>query len=115
MGYANIIWQRDAISHIIQTLPHSSASPFVINVTGAEIVRIRDVAKACGRRCGRDVTLTGSEAPTAWLSNAEKSHRLFGVPATSTEQMIEWTAAWLQRGGQTLGKPTHFETRDGEY
>jgi nucleoside-diphosphate-sugar epimerase len=115
MGYANIIWQRDAISHIIQTLPHSSASPFVINVTGPEIVRIRDVAKACGRRCGRDVTLTGSEAPTAWLSNAEKSHRLFGVPATSTEQMIEWTAAWLQRGGQTLGKPTHFETRDGEY
>ena len=30
-------------------------------------------------------------------------------------QGLYMTAAWLERGGPTLGKPTHFETRDGEY
>jgi hypothetical protein len=29
--------------------------------------------------------------------------------------MIGWVADWLQRGGKTLGKPTHFEVRDGTY
>jgi hypothetical protein len=29
--------------------------------------------------------------------------------------MISWTAAWLVRSGQTWGKPTGFERRNGEY
>jgi hypothetical protein len=29
--------------------------------------------------------------------------------------MIHWIADWLDRGGQTLGKPTHFEVRDGKF
>ena len=29
--------------------------------------------------------------------------------------MIDWTADWVQRGGASLGKPTHFEARDGKY
>ena len=31
------------------------------------------------------------------------------------EQMVEWTAAWLGKGGETLGKPTRFENREGNY
>ena len=27
--------------------------------------------------------------------------------------MIAWIADWIARGGETLGKPTHFEDRDG--
>ena len=29
--------------------------------------------------------------------------------------MIDWVADWVARGGASLGKPTHFETRDGKY
>jgi hypothetical protein len=29
--------------------------------------------------------------------------------------MMDWIAAWIQRGGETLGKPTHFETRNGKF
>jgi hypothetical protein len=29
--------------------------------------------------------------------------------------MIEWTADWIQNGGETWNKPTHFEVRDGKF
>jgi len=29
--------------------------------------------------------------------------------------MIEWVAHWVKMGGPTLGKPTHFESRDGRF
>jgi hypothetical protein len=29
--------------------------------------------------------------------------------------MLDWTADWVMRGQPSLGKPTHFETRDGKY
>lgn len=115
MGYANVIWQRDAVSHLIQTLPRTSAPPFVLNVTGPEILSIREVAHAFARRLDREALFAGQESPTAWLSNAALSHQLFGFPQASVEEMIEWIATWLERGGRTLGKPTHFETRDGDY
>lgn len=115
MGYANVIWQRDAISHLIQTLPYAAAPPFVLNVTGPEILSIREVAQSFAERLQRKVRIIGTESPTAWLNNATKAHLLFGLPPVSVQQMVEWTADWLERGGSTLGKPTHFETRDGEY
>ena len=33
----------------------------------------------------------------------------------SIDQMLEATAEWVMKGGESLGKPTHFETRDGKY
>jgi hypothetical protein len=29
--------------------------------------------------------------------------------------MLRWVADWVRRGGRSLGKPTHFEVRDGTY
>ena len=115
MGYVNVIWQGDAVAHAIQCLPHADTPPFVINVTGPRVLRIRDVAEMFGKRIGRDVRFEGEERPTAWLSNASRSHTLFGPPAIDLEQMVAWTTDWLQRGGDTLNKPTHFEVRDGNY
>jgi hypothetical protein len=59
--------------------------------------------------------LTGQEAPTAWLVDCSEAFRLFGPPQVGLEQMLDWTADWVRRGGETLGKPTHYEARDGKY
>ena len=38
-----------------------------------------------------------------------------GEPTVRAEQMIRWIADWQIRGGPTLKKPTHFQTRDGKF
>ena len=115
MGYVNVIWQRDAVDHIIQCLPYAASPPFVINVTGGEVVAVREIAAQFAAQFNCDFQIEGQEAPTAWLSNASRSHTLFGPPATTLAQMIASIAAWLKEGRETLNKPTHFETRDGQY
>ena len=57
----------------------------------------------------------GEEAPTALLSDNAKMIELFGEPPTSLEKMIQWTAGWIMKGGRSLDKPTHFQTRDGQF
>lgn len=115
MGFVNVIWQGDALAYTIQALPHAGAPPFVLNVTGPGILRVRELARRFGERFGKAPVIVGDEQPTAWLNDASKAHALFGKPAVRIEEMIEWIATWLEGGGETLGKPTHFETRDGKY
>ena len=47
--------------------------------------------------------------------DGQLGHRLFGYPRISVQQLIRWTAEWVRSGGASLGKPTHFEARDGRY
>jgi len=115
MGHANVIWQRDANAHALQCLGHAASPPFILNVTGTETISIREVAAQFGKLLDRPVRITGQEAPTAWLNNAAKAHQLFGPPSVGVGQLIEWTADWVRRGGAMLGKPTHFEVRDGKF
>lgn len=115
MGYANVIWQGDAIAHTIQSLPHASAPPFVVNITGPNVLSVRDIANMFGDRFRSTPIIEGTEQPTAWLSNAGKAHALFGAPRISLTQMVHWVADWLEQGGEILGKPTHFEVRSGSY
>jgi len=115
MGYVNVIWQRDAIAHSIQALNHVAAPPFILNVTGPDILRVRDLATSFGEVLGTEVTIEGVEEELGWLSDSSKACDLFGQPEVSIDEMVAWTAAWLQSGGASLGKPTHFETRDGKY
>jgi nucleoside-diphosphate-sugar epimerase len=114
-GYINVIWQTDAVAHSIQALEIAGAPAVPINVTGAETLSVRDVAHRFGAALGRTVQITGTEADTAWLNNASHSHRLFGAPLTSVDQMITWISAWLLQNGETWGKPTGFERRDGRF
>lgn len=115
MGHVNVIWQTDAIAHAIQALGVAGVPAVPINVTGEQILRVRDLALHIGARCGRTVTFVGQEAETAWLNNASDSHRRFGRPNVTVDRMIEWIAAWLTSQGQTWGKPTGFERRDGQF
>lgn len=114
-GYVNVIWQTDAVAHTIQSLDLARAPAVPINVTGSEILSVRDLAHRFGAALGRPVQITGTEADTAWLNNAAHSHQLFGAPLTSVDQMIQWISEWLLQGGETWGKPTGFEKRDGRF
>jgi nucleoside-diphosphate-sugar epimerase len=115
MGVANVIWQRDANSVALRALAHVQTPPLVLNLTGPEMISVRQVARRFGRIFGVEPVFTGTEAPTALLSNASRCHGLFGYPSVPVDQMIEWVAHWVRTGGRSLGKPTHFEQRDGKF
>ena len=115
MGLVNLIWQRDAVAHSLLAHELASATPFIINVTGPGTHRVRDLAIRLGGILGREPVITGTEADTAWLSDASLSHRLFGLPETPVEQMLEWIVAWRKSELPTLNKPTGFEKRDGNF
>lgn len=115
MGWVNVIWQGDANAMALRCLSHAAQPPFIINVAGDEHLRVREAAEAIGRLLGIEPRFTGTEAPDALLSDANRSRELFGPPRVSTPQLIDWTAQWVVAGGSTLEKPTMFQTRDGGF
>lgn len=115
MGVLNAIWQADANAHSIQAFDCAASPPRVLNVTGPEMLSVRSVCQSLGRVMGKEPRFTGDEAGTALLNNAQLSHRLFGYPRAPVQQVLEWTADWVSKGGASLAKPTHFQTRDGKF
>ena len=115
IGYLNAIWLGDANAMALQAFGHASSPPFVINVTGPEQLSVREVAQQFGSLMGKAVTFSGSETSTALLNNSQPAFKLFGRPRMSAGQMIRWVADWIMRRQPTLGKPTHFESRDGKF
>ena len=115
MGYFNAIWQGDANAMSIALLAHAASPAVAVNIAGPEELRVRDTCETLGRVMGRQVTFTGQEAPDALLSNGSLAQSLCGPPRVGAPQLVRWTAAWVRRGGEILGKPTHFESRDGQF
>ena len=115
MGHADVIWQGDANEQALRLLAHCTTPTTPINVTGARHMSVRWLAREFGKRFNREPAFTGEEAKTAWLEDTTQAQALFGLPRVAIEAMIDWVADWVQRGGPSLGKPTHFSTRDGKY
>jgi nucleoside-diphosphate-sugar epimerase len=115
MGHFNTIWQGDANAMTLAAFDRVASPPFVLNVTGQETLRVRDVAEQFARHFGRSATITGAEAPDALLSNAALSASLFGPPRISADHLIALIADWLKRGNLLYDKPTRFEVRDGQF
>lgn len=115
MGYFNAIWQGDSNAMTLRSFDHVESPPWVVNLTGEETLSVRRCAEEFSRLLERPATFTGSEGSDALLSDARAGYEKLGRPAVTSEQMISWIAQWLGRGGQTLGKPTHFQTRDGKF
>jgi nucleoside-diphosphate-sugar epimerase len=115
MGRVNVIWQGDANAVALRALGLASTPPMLLNMTGTEILSVRALAERFGALLDRTPVFEGREEPLALLSDASKMASLFGPPAVPTDQAVAWIAAWIRRGGRTLGKPSHFETRDGRF
>jgi nucleoside-diphosphate-sugar epimerase len=115
MGYVNVIWQAEASAMSLMSFDRAASPAFILNVAGAEILRVRDVATRFAELMKKDVTFTGVESPDALLNDGRMGHRLFGSPQISADMMMHWIADWTMRGGATLGKPTHFEARNGKF
>lgn len=115
MGFVNVIWQGDANRAALELLPQASSPALVVNVTGVERLSVRWLAVELGARLGREPVFADVEAPDALLSDASRMRALLGAPQVSITQMLDWTAEWIRAGGERLGKPTHFDVRDGKY
>ncbi len=115
MGHLNTIWQRDASAMSLESLAHATTPPNILNITGPEILSVRKLAEEFGARFGKAVTLEGTESCDALLNDSSKAFELLGKPLVGINQMLDWIADWVARGGSSLAKPTHFEERAGRF
>lgn len=114
-GFVNVIWQGDANEIAIRALHHCEVPAKLLNVTGPETISVRWLAEQFGALLGKTPAFVNEPRETALLSNASLAHQLFGYPRVTLRQMIDLTARWVQQGGKTLNKPTHFQERTGKF
>jgi nucleoside-diphosphate-sugar epimerase len=114
-GFVNVIWQGDANEIAIRALHHCEVPAKLLNVTGPETISVKWLGEQFGALLGKTPSFVNEPQPTALLSNASLAHQLFGYPRVTLRQMIELTARWVQQGGKTLNKPTHFQERAGKF
>jgi nucleoside-diphosphate-sugar epimerase len=115
MGAFNTIWQGDANAITLCAFAQAASPAWIVNVTGPETLAVRSAAEELGRRLGRQPKFIGAESSTALLSNSRRAISLWGPPRVDAATLAAWVAAWIGRGGRTLNKPTHFESRDGKF
>jgi dTDP-4-dehydrorhamnose reductase len=114
-GYFNCIWQSDANEMVIRSLALASSPATAFNLTSAEVLSVRIVAMQLGDLLGKPAKFSGIESESALIGNTTQLRAQLGDPPTPLETMIRWTSDWVKRGGRSLGKPTHFDVRDGRY
>ncbi len=115
VGHVNAIWQGDANSYALRSLPLCASPPAYLNVTGPEILSVRELALFFGEQFKRSPVFQGVESGTALLNNAARCHKLLGPPRVTTDELKRRVAHWVMTGGASLGKPTHFEVGDGKF
>lgn len=115
MGYFNVIWQGDMNDMVLRSLEKCESPARILNITGEQILSVKEVALEFGKLFEVSPSFVNEEAKTALLNNAEQAFQLFGRPKVSTHQIILWIADWLKEEREILGKPTHYEVRDGKY
>jgi nucleoside-diphosphate-sugar epimerase len=114
-GSFNCIWQGDANELILRSLELADAPPSPFNLCRPEVFSVKQTAVQFGELLGSAPVFTGNESATALLGNSSRICAALGPPSTPLQAMLRLTAHWLKQGGRDLGRPTHFEVRDGKY
>ena len=116
VSHFNCIWQGDANRLALMCLDQCNSPPNVLNITGPETISVRETAEKFARLFNKKVAFIGEKKnSTMYLSNASRSFEIFGKPIVPLDRMIEWQAGWIDQGGRSLNKPTHFEVTSGQY
>ena len=111
----NLIWQRDANDYIIRAITLAKSPPVLLNVAGAEIVMIRQLAIQIGEMLGRQPRFAETEQGRCLLSDASLCFERFGSCGTSLEEMLSMIVSWVAAGRETLRKPTKYDVHDGKF
>ena len=115
MGHVNQIWQGDANACLARSFPLCESPARIINLTGPDILSVREIAEQLGTLTGISPIFKGKESDTALLGDATEAIQTFGPPKVTPAMMIEWVAWWVMHGGPTLNKPTKYESRNGKF
>lgn len=111
----NVIWQGDANSYALRSLELCETPPRILNVTGPETVSTRQAAEYFAARFNREAHFEGYPVEKALLNNAAVCHGLLGAPTVPLTELMQMVAHWIEVGGSSLDKPTHFEVMDGRF
>jgi nucleoside-diphosphate-sugar epimerase len=114
VSHVNAIWQGDATSYAFRGLSLCESPARALVVTGPEVVSVRGAAEAFGERFRRAPRFAGVPGP-ALLGDPSLCVSLLGEPQARLTRLLDWVAAWVEQGGRSLGKPTHFEATDGRF
>ena len=76
---------------------------------------MRALAWQLAQLLDKEPFFVGQEQPEALLSSAGQAHALFGYPQVPMGTVMGWVAEWVRADGPTLGKPTHYQVRDGRF
>lgn len=114
-SHFNAIWQGDANRQALLCLKLASSPAVPVNITGPETVSVKYAATLLAEHLGKNVSFQGEPGGAVYLNNASFATEKFGYPSMSMHELIRRQAAWLKKGGRSLGKPTHFEVTTGTY
>lgn len=115
MGYVNQIWQGDANAYLCRFFPLCHSPADLINLTGPQTLSVRALAEQLGEIMDKTPRFAGAEAPDALLGDSRRLCAEFGRPRVGPQQMLHAVAEWVMAGGPSLGKPTQYESRSGQF
>lgn len=115
MSAFNVLWQGDANAMSLAALDQCHAPARIVNVTGPETLLVKRSCEQLGQLLGREPRFTGTAGADALLNNASAALARSGDPRVTPDRLMTWIAEWIRCDKPLLGKPTHFEARDGKF